>query len=123
MRLTDGTGVDLNLDAVGKPTFEKGLECAAPFGHIILYGRAGGPPDKLDTARLFPKALKVSAFVLFTASSQHHLMRQATQACFDLIKQGKLKMVVGRRFPLAQAPEAHRFMESRQSVGKLLLLP
>jgi NADPH:quinone reductase len=123
MRLTDGKGVDLNLDAVGKPTFEKGLECAAPFGHIILYGRAGGPPEKLDVNRLFPKALKVSGFVLFTASSQHHLMRQGTEACFNLMKEGKLKMVIGKTFPLDQAPAAHRFMESRQSVGKLVLVP
>jgi NADPH2:quinone reductase len=123
MRLTEGKGVDLNLDAIGKPTFEKGLECAAPFGHIILYGRAGGPPDKLDVNRLFPKAVKVSGFVLFTASSQHHLMQQGTQACFDLMKQGNLKMLVGKTFPLGQAPEAHRFMESRQSVGKLVLVP
>jgi len=123
MRLTEGKGVDLNLDAVGKPTFEKGLECAAPFGHIILYGRAGGPPDKLDVSRLFPKALKVSGFVLFTASSQHHLMQQGTEACFNLMKEGKLKMVIGKSFSLEQAPAAHRFMESRQSVGKLVLVP
>jgi NADPH:quinone reductase len=123
MRLTDGKGIDLNLDAVGKPTFEKGLECGAPFGHIILYGRAGGAPDKLDVNRLFPKALKVSGFVLFTASSQHHLMRQGTEACFNLMKEGKLKMVIGKTFPLDQAGAAHRFMESRQSVGKLVLVP
>jgi NADPH:quinone reductase len=123
MRLTGGKGVDLNLDAVGKPTFEKGLECAAPFGHIILYGRAGGPPDKLDVNRLFPKALKVSGFVLFTASSQHDLMQRGTESCFNLMKEGKLKMVIGKTFPLEQAPAAHRFMESRQSVGKLVLLP
>jgi len=44
LRLTNNRGVDLILDAVGKPTFEKGIACAAPFGHVILYGRAGGPP-------------------------------------------------------------------------------
>ena len=123
MRITEGRGIDLNLDAVGKPTFEKGLECAAPFGHIILYGRAGGPPDKLDVFRLFQKAVKVSGFVLLTASSQHHLMRRGTESCFQLMKEGKLKMVIGKTFPLEQAPQAHSFMESRQSVGKLLLIP
>jgi NADPH2:quinone reductase len=123
MRITEGRGIDLNLDAVGKPTFEKGLECAAPFGHIILYGRAGGPPDKLDVFRLFQKAVKVSGFVLMTASSQHHLMHEGTESCFRLMKEGKLKMLIGRTFPLEQAPEAHRFMESRQSVGKLVLIP
>jgi NADPH2:quinone reductase len=123
MRLTDGHGIDLNLDAIGKPTFEKGFECAAPFGHIILYGRAGGPPDKLDTGRLFQKAIKVSGFVLLTASSQHELMKRGTEACFQLMREGKLKMVIGRTFPLEQAAEAHRFMLSRQSVGKLILTP
>jgi NADPH2:quinone reductase len=123
MRLTGGKGIDLNLDAVGKPTFEKGLDCAAPFGHIILYGRAGGPPDKLDVFRLFAKAVKVSGFVLMTASSQHHLMREGTEACFKLMKEGKLKMLIGKTYPLGEAPAAHRFMESRQSVGKLVLVP
>ncbi|HXZ88770.1 MAG TPA: quinone oxidoreductase [Candidatus Binataceae bacterium] len=123
MRITGGKGADLNLDAIGKPTFEKGIGCMAPFGHIILYGRAGGPPDKLDVFRLFQNAVKVSGFVLLTASSQHHLMRQGTEACFNLMRDGKLKMLIGKTYPLAQAPEAHRFMESRQSVGKLVLTP
>jgi NADPH2:quinone reductase len=123
MRLTGGKGADLNLDAVGKPTFEKGINCMAPFGHVILYGRAGGAPDKLDVLRLFQNAVKVSGFVLLTASSQHHLMRQGTEACFTLMKEGKLKMLVGKTYPLEQAPEAHRFMESRQSMGKLVLIP
>ena len=123
MRLTGGKGADLNLDAVGKPTFEKGISCMAPFGHIILYGRAGGAPDKLDVFRLFQNAVKVSGFVLLTASSQHHLMRQGTEACFTLMKEGKLKMLVGKTYPLEQAAEAHRFMESRQSMGKLVLIP
>jgi NADPH:quinone reductase len=123
MRITGGKGADLNLDAIGKPTFEKGIGCMAPFGHVILYGRAGGPPDKLDVFRLFQNAVKVSGFVLLTASSQHHLMRQGTEACFNLMREGKLKMLIGKTYPLAQAPEAHRFMESRQSVGKLVLTP
>jgi NADPH:quinone reductase len=123
MRLTGGKGADLNLDAIGKPTFEKGLGCMAPFGHIILYGRAGGPPDKLDVFKLFQNAVKVSGFVLLTASSQHHLMRQGTEDCFRLMQEGKLKMLIGKKYPLEQAPEAHRFMESRQSVGKLVLVP
>ncbi len=123
MKLTGGKGIDLNLDAVGKPTFEKGLKCAAPFGHIILYGRAGGPPDKLDPMRLFEKAVKVSGFILFTASSNHQLMKQGVDSCFQLMQEGKLKMLVGKTFPLAEAAEAHRFMLSRQSVGKLVLIP
>jgi len=123
MRITNGKGADLNLDAIGKPTFEKGIGCMAPFGHVILYGRAGGPPDKFDVFRLFQNAVKVSGFVLLTASSQHQLMREGTEACFKLMEEGKLKMLIGKKYPLAEAAQAHRFMESRQSVGKLVLVP
>ncbi|MGH7985794.1 MAG: quinone oxidoreductase family protein [Candidatus Binataceae bacterium] len=123
MKLTGNKGVDLILDAVGKPTFEKGLSCLAPFGHLILYGRAGGPPDRLDVFQLFNRAAKVSGFILFTASSQTELMRKGVESCFQLMKEGKLKMLVGKTFPLGEAAAAHRFMESRQSVGKLVLLP
>ncbi|MBF6559658.1 MAG: quinone oxidoreductase [Candidatus Binataceae bacterium] len=122
-RLTGGKGVNLILDAVGKPTFDKGIACAAPFGHVILYGRAGGPPDKLDVFRLFEKSVKVSGFVLYTASANHDLMREGTAQSFALMKAGQLKLLIGQSFPLAEAPAAHRFIQSRGSVGKLVLIP
>lgn len=123
LRLTDGKGVDLILDAVGKPTLEKGLGCLAPFGHLILYGRAGGPPEPLNLFTLFNKSLKVSGFLLYTVSAIPEKMREGVEKSFELMRQGKLKLLIGKPFPLAQAAEAHRHMESRQSVGKLVLIP
>jgi NADPH:quinone reductase len=123
LRLTDNRGVDLILDAVGKPTFEKGLGCLAMFGHLILYGRAGGPPDKLDPMRLFAKALKVSGWAVPMVYSHHEVHRRGLEDVFRLWREGKLKIPVGRKFPLAEAAAAHRFLQSRQSVGKLLLIP
>jgi NADPH2:quinone reductase len=123
LKLTGGKGVDLILDAVGKPTLEKGLTCLAPFGHLILYGRAGGPPDPVNLMALFQKSLKVSGFVLYTVSAMPDKHREGIEKSFQLMQQGKLKMLVGKTFPLAQAAEAHRYMESRQSVGKLVLIP
>ncbi len=123
MRLTDGKGVDLVLDAVGQTTFEKGLKCLAPFGHIILYGRAGGPPQPLNLFSLFEKSLKVSGFVLYTVAALPDVMRRGIEESFRLIADKKLKLVVGKSFPLAGAAEAHRYMESRQSTGKLVLIP
>ncbi|MGO9452586.1 MAG: quinone oxidoreductase family protein [Candidatus Binataceae bacterium] len=120
-RLTKGRGADLILDAVGATTMEKGLTCLAPFGHLILYGRAGGPPEPLNLFQLFQKSLKVSGFVLYTAAMVPDVMRHGIEASFRLIAEGKLKLLVGRKFPLAEAAEAHRFMESRQSTGKLVL--
>jgi NADPH2:quinone reductase len=123
MRLTDGRGVDLILDAVGKPTFEKGLGCLATFGHLILYGRAGGVPDRFDTSKLFGKALKVSGFAVPMIYAIHEVHRRGVEDVFRLSREGKLKVPVGRKFPLAQAVEAHRYLMSRQSTGKLLLIP
>jgi NADPH2:quinone reductase len=122
-KLTDGKGVDLILDAIGKPTLERGLKCLKPFGHLILYGRAGGIPDPLNLMGLFQKSLKVSGFVLYTVSAMPDKHKEGIEKSFQLMNQGKLKMLVGKSFPLADAAEAHRHMESRQSVGKLVLLP
>ena len=122
-RLTGGRGVDLILDAVGATTMEKGLTCLAPFGHLILYGRAGGPPEPLNLFRLFEKSLKVSGFVLYTVTAVPEVMRRGIEESLRLIAERKVRIVVGKSFPLAQAVEAHRFMESRQSTGKLVLIP
>jgi NADPH:quinone reductase len=123
MRLTAGRGVDLILDAVGKPTFEKGLGCLAPFGHLVLYGRAGGPPDRFDPIRLFAKSIKVSGFAVPMVYSIHDIHQRGVEDVFRLSREGKLKIPVGRKFPLSKAAEAHRYMLSRQSTGKLLLIP
>ena len=122
-KLTDGKGVDLILDAVGKPTVEKGLKCLKPFGHLILYGRAGGIPDPLNLMALFQNSLKVSGFVLYTVSSLPDVHQAGIEKSFQLMGQGKLKMLIGKTFPLTEAAEAHRHMESRTSVGKLVLIP
>jgi NADPH2:quinone reductase len=123
-RLTDGRGADLVMDAVGKPTFAEDLRCVAPLGHIVLYGRAGGAPDPLDTASLYPQCAKVSGFRLPTLSTHFpEKIRESAAHCFGLMREGRLKVHVGKTFPLAQAADAHRHITSRQSVGKLLLVP
>ena len=124
LRLTEGRGVDLILDAVGKPTFDEGLRCLAPFGHLVLYGRAGGPTDPLNVATLSAKSLKVSGFMIPTVTRNYpDMTRESAQRCFELMRQGRLRLHIGRTFPLAGAADAHRYLESRQSTGKLVLLP
>jgi NADPH2:quinone reductase len=124
LRLTDGRGVDLILDAVGKPTFEEGLRCLAPFGHLILFGRAGGPTDPLNVATLSAKSQKVSGFMVPTITRNFpEKTRESAERCFALMRTGRLKLHIGKTFPLAQAADAHRHLESRQSTGKLILLP
>jgi NADPH:quinone reductase len=124
LKLTEGRGVDLILDAVGKPTFEEGLRCLGMLGHLILYGRAGGPTDPLNIATLSAKSQKVSGFMVPTITRNFpEKTRESAERCFALMREGRLKLHIGKTFPLAEAAEAHRHLESRQSTGKLVLLP
>jgi NADPH2:quinone reductase len=124
LRLTEGRGADLILDAVGKPTFEEGLRCLALFGHLVLYGRAGGPTDPFNLAALSPKSQKISGFMVPTLTRNFpERTRQSAAHCFALMREGRLRLHIGRTFPLAEAAEAHRYLESRRSTGKLILLP
>jgi NADPH2:quinone reductase len=123
MRLTDNRGADLILDAVGKPTFEKGITCLAPMGHLVLYGRAGGPPDPLNVFKLFQRSAKVSGFMLNQQHTGKERWQRGIEDSFRLMKEGKLKLLIGKKFPLIEAADAHRLMESRGSTGKLVLVP
>jgi len=124
MCITNGRGIDLILDAVGKPTFEKGLTCLAPFGHLILYGSAGGAPDPIDVRRaLFPKSQKVSGFVVPMVYGMKEIHRRGLDAVFQLSREGKLTIPIGGTFPLTRAADALRFLQSRRSIGKILLIP
>ncbi len=123
MRLTGGRGVDLILDPVGKPTFSKGLTCLAPFGHLILFGSAGGAPDPLNPLTLFAKSLKVSGFVVPMVYGMCELHRRGLDDVFRLAREGRLSIPIGGKFALADAVEALRYLESRRSTGKLLLIP
>jgi len=123
IRLTGGRGVDLILDAVGKPTFNRGLQCLAAFGHLVLYGRAGGIPDPVNPMTLFSKALKISGFAVPMVYAMHEIHRRGLEDVFRLAREGGLSVPIGRKFALAEAAEAIRYLQSRQSVGKLLLIP
>jgi NADPH2:quinone reductase len=123
LRLTNNRGVDLILDAVGKPTFRKGLSCLAPFGHLISFGQAGGPPDHVDPASLFGKAIKVSGFAVPMVYAMREIHRRCVDDVFRLLREGKLAIPIGARFPLVEAAQAMRLLQSRRSTGKILLVP
>lgn len=123
MKLTGGRGAELILDAVGKPTFQKGLACLAPMGHLVLYGRAGGAPDPVNPFVLFQKSTKISGFMLNRQHTGGEQWQRGIEESFRLMKEKKLRILIGKKFPLAEAAEAHRFIESRGSTGKLILVP
>lgn len=123
-RLTNGKGVDVVYDSVGKTTFAKGLNCLRPRGVMVLWGQASGAVEPLD-----PQLLNQKGSLYLTRPSLGHYMltrQEMLQRCSDLfalLAAGELDVRIDRVFPLAGAAEAHRLMESRGTTGKVLLAP
>ncbi|WP_224245103.1 quinone oxidoreductase family protein [Hyalangium gracile] len=119
-RRTGGQGVDLVLDAVGASTWAGSLQVLAPFGHLVSYGSASGSPPPVDVEALFAKSLKVSAYWLHTPHppGAHH---QALESLVRDVSEGRLRILIGLKLPLAEAAEAHRRLEGRETVGKVVL--
>ena len=123
-RLTDGKLLQVVYDGVGKTTFEKGFNCLAPRGMMVLYGAASGPIGAFD-----PQILNVKGSLFLTRPSlNHHIITRAelVQRATEIgqwIKDGKLKLRVEFEFPLKDAAEAHRSLEGRKTTGKVLLIP
>ena len=119
--LTGGQGVDLILDGVGQPTFETGLGCLGPFGHMILFGRAGGAPGPVDPMRLFANSLTLSGFVLPMLYRNRAVMRRSLDDIYSLLRQGRLRLPINAILPLEEAGRALAAINSRHTIGKLLL--
>jgi len=123
-RLTDGKGLQVVYDAVGKTTFEKGFNCLAPRGMMVLYGQASGPIGPFD-----PQTLNAKGSLFLTRPSlNHHIVTRAelvqrSNELLGWIRDGKLKVRTEFEFPLKDAAEAHRALEARKTTGKVLLIP
>jgi NADPH:quinone reductase len=123
-RLTDGKGVEVVYDGVGKATFEKNLNVMKLRGMLVLYGMSSGPVPPVDPAKLSEKgSLYIARTTLahFTATREELMAR--TRALFAMIADGRLKLPIGKKYPLAEAAQAHRDLEARSMAGKLLLEP
>jgi len=123
-RLTGGKGVDVVYDGVGKATFERNLNVMKPRGMLVLYGMSSGPVPPVDPAKLSEKGslyMARTTLAHFTATRQELLAR--TSHLFRLIEDGRLKLRIAKKYPLAEAAEAHRDMEAHRMPGKLLLVP
>ena len=121
-RLTDGHGVDVVYDSVGKVTFDKSLNCLRHRGTMVLFGQSSGAVPPFDVSIL---NVKGSLFVTRPNLAHHLLTREellwrATDV-LDAVAAGTLRLRIDSTYPLADAAEAHRALESRKTVGKLLL--
>ena len=123
-RLTSGRGVDVVYDSVGKDTFAKSLNCLRPRGYMVLFGQASGRVEPID-----PQILNLKGSLYLTrptmgayVATREELLQRASDL-FSWMQAGKLTVRIDRAFPLAQAADAHRYLEGRQTKGKVLLIP
>ena len=123
-RITGGKGVDVVYDSVGLTTFDKSLNCLRRRGYMVLCGQSSGAVPPLD-----PQVLNAKGSLFLTrpglgnyVAERTELLQRAAEV-FDWVAAGKLKARIDREFPLRDAAEALRYLEGRQSKGKLLLIP
>jgi NADPH:quinone reductase len=124
LRLTDGRGVQVVYDSVGKDTFLKSLNTLAPRGMLALFGQSSGPVESFNPALLAQRGslfLTRPSLANYTATRDELLRRSGE--LFDWIRSGELKLRIEKSFPLAEATEAHRQLEGRKTTGKVLLIP
>lgn len=120
-RLTNNHGADLIIDGVGKTTFAGNLEAAARRGNIVIFGAASGPADPIAPNSLMVRSLTISGGSLFNYLLTRDELLYRADDVIKGIQEGWLKLRIDKVLPLAQASEAHRLLENRQTIGKILL--
>lgn len=120
--ITGGRGVKVVYDSVGKDTWDKSLDCLAPFGLMASFGNASGPVPPFAPGILGAKG---SIYVTRQTLFSHITTRESTQAMaddlFDAVVSGKVKIHIDQRYPLEQVQQAHRDLEARKTTGCTIL--
>lgn len=121
---TQGRGVDVVYDSVGKATFMDSLDSLKKFGMMVSYGNASGAVPPFDPLLLSSKgSLYFTRPNLMNHIEDTDLYREYAADLFALIGQGAIKIRIGGKYALADAPQAHRDLEARRTTGSLLLVP
>ena len=123
-RLTNGRGLPVVYDSVGRATFDASLRCLAPRGMMVLFGQASGPVPPFELQRLN----QLGSLFITRPTLNHYVATRAellarANDVLGWVRDGKLRLHIGHEFPLAQAAEAHRQLEARKTTGKVLLIP
>ncbi|MBJ3774727.1 quinone oxidoreductase family protein [Acuticoccus mangrovi] len=122
--LTDGEGVDVVYDSVGKDTYPGSLDCLKPFGLFASFGQSSGPIEGFNLGHLAQKgSLFATRPTLFTYVGTRARLEANAADLFEMVGSGKVKISVDQTFPLKDAAEAHRALEGRKTTGATVLLP
>ncbi len=121
--LTSGRGVDVAYDSVGKDTFPGSLDCIRPRGLWVSFGNASGPVPPFDLGILAQKgSLYATRPTLFTHIATRHALLETASDLLDMVSLGRVKIQVSKTYPMSEAAQAHRDLESRATTGSIVLL-
>ena len=123
-RITNGQGVHVIYDGVGKSTFDKDLNILRPRGYLVLFGASSGPVPPVDPLKLLQKGslFLTRPSIAHYIASDEELQQRASEVLGSLAS-GKLKLRIAHIYKLQEAQQAHRDLEGRKTTGKLLLIP
>ena len=122
--LTNGKGVNVVYDSIGKDTFMQSLDCIKPRGMMVTYGNASGPVPPIDVGILGVKgSLKLTRPTVMTYAHDRSLLGPMSADLFDKVINGKIKIEINQRYQLQDAAQAHRDLEDRKTTGSSIFLP
>ncbi|KEK25052.1 quinone oxidoreductase family protein [Bacillus gaemokensis] len=120
--LTDGEGANVILDSISGTVSEKSLKCLAYYGRLVHFGNASGEIGTFQTKDLHASCRSILGFSFGTTRKKHpELLHNTAEQVFRYLRNGSLQIEVGKRFTLQDAGKAHKWVESRQSTGKIIL--
>lgn len=123
-KLTDGKGVNVIYDSVGKTTFVKGFDCIRPRGMMVVYGQSSGAIEPVDTGLLGSKgAIYLVRTGLATYTATREELEERSNDIFGWVGDGQLRVHVHSEYPLSEAAQAQAALENRETIGKVLLVP
>ena len=124
MDFTNGVGVSVVYDGVGKSTFENSIACLKTRGMMVSFGNASGPLEKIDVTKyISPKSLFFSRPTLGHYISARKELVEATDKLFEQLKYGKVKIEIYKKYKLAEVIQAHKDLESRKIIGPAIIIP
>jgi NADPH2:quinone reductase len=122
--ITNGAGVPVVYDSVGKDTFEGSLDCLAPRGLLASFGQSSGGVDAFNPGILAAKgSLYLTRPTLMTYNVTTEEIADSAGALFDVVGSGKVKIEINNRYPLADTAQAHRDLQDRKTTGSTILIP
>jgi NADPH:quinone reductase len=123
-KITKGQGVAVVYDSVGKDTFMESLDCLRPLGMMVTYGNASGPPPAFSPLELSKRgSLFLTRPTLFHYIAKRENLEAAARELFAAVKSKAVRVLIGQKYPLAEAAEAHRDLEARRTTGSTVLIP